>query len=232
MEGVRAYYRFDLCRILTRKYPKIIWFKLILSAVDTIFNLFGTIYRSLTSSKNDSSNNYLFLSKIDQPLDKILTSFSGESLFKRSAPDFQWMMDYPWVSNSKRADSDHSKYYFSQYSKDFKQWFIRVDDNAGHIVGFMILTRHKGELKTPYLYADSSVIDDIAIFLIEFLRKHKIPTLVTHHPELVKHIRSLRRSFLYVRKSVYGFITSRKIISEWKDELIGFREGDGDGAFT
>ncbi len=230
--GVRAYFRFDLARILSRKYSGLSKLKPLTQLADKILNSLNNLKLKLIISKVKPLYHYVFLDKIEPSLEDFIVPFLQTSIFKRSVPEFQWMMDYPWVSNTKDEENDYSKYYFSQYSKDFRQWYIRIDDNKNTTVGFMVLTLHKGELRIPYLFTGNLIVNDISKFLLLFLMKMKISTLISHNELLVKSISDLKKFFIGIRKSEYGFITTPVILQNQKLIFDGLMEGDGDRMFT
>jgi len=141
------------------------------------------------------------------------------------------MKDYPWISDKKEKSIDYSKYYFSQYYPDFKQWFISIRNKNLQLTGFIILTRYKGELKTPYVYLKDNPGADLGIFLSTFAKKNKIRTIITYN-ELITETLIQQKFFLNKRRSTYGFLATKQLYELFKPLNKKVYDGDGDGAFT
>jgi hypothetical protein len=154
-----------------------------------------------------------------------------DSMLKRGIHEFRWLTKYPWVVNEKPVGTDISKYYFSQYDPEFRQWKLLISDDKG-MQGFAILTKHKGELKTPYILAEAEAMPDLLCFILELMKKEKICILVTHHASLAEEIRKRKRTFLYRKSSEYGFMATREVVELVNGNFGQMYEGDGDGMFT
>ena len=174
---------------------------------------------------------YDFLDVIDQETGDFIDLMTKNNLFRRSKKEFEWMKKHPWISNTKDNNIAYKKYYFSQYSPDFKQWFIRIHDKSSRIIGFMVLTRHKHELKTSYVLANEKYMKDIFQFLYRLMRREKICTLVCYN-SLVTEVEKNKKKFLLTRPSEYGFIATRELKDLLNNNFGEFYDGDGDGAFT
>lgn len=232
LNGVRAYFRFDLATILPRRYRKLKWVKPLFWIIDTCLNALISINDRKKLSRIELNNSYEFLDRIDEETGKFIEAAMTTNRFRRAKPEFEWMRKYPWVSDIKDKSVDYGKYYFSQYSSEFKQWFIRIRNADKQMVGFMVLTRHKHELKTPYLLATEENYNDIFLFVCQLLIKEKIPTLVTYHNELAAKVRQNQKYFLSIRQSEYGFIATKEIKEMMNNDYGTLYDGDGDGAFT
>ena len=142
------------------------------------------------------------------------------------------MVDFPWITSKKETGIDLNKYHFSQFSKDFKQWFIKVTDDYETIRGFLMLSLHKGILKTPYIIADTDLISDVALYIIKLAAEYRVSIIVSHHALLVDHLKKKKKFFIHQRDSEYGFITTKKMADKLNNISCTFYDGDGDGAFT
>ncbi len=177
-------------------------------------------------------NRYIAVNFINKKIEEFLRENTDQSLFKRNAEVFQWMVDFPWITGKKETGINLHKYHFSQFSKDFKQWFIKVTDDYDTIRGFLMLTLHKGILKTPYIITDDDLISDVAIFIIKLATHNKVSVIVSQHAQLVIHLKKMKKFFIHQRASEYGFITTKNIVDKLKNTTYNFYDGDGDGAFT
>ena len=230
--GIRAYIFFDLTHILINKKPGLRFFQPLFYLADTTLNLFFLMRIKLKIRKLTITNRYIAFHYFEKNINDLINRSTKNSMFRRDAEIFQWMVDFPWVKDMMEQGINTDKYYFSQYSRDFRQYFIKITDTYQKVIGFFMLTLHKGVLKVPYIFASSNLVPDIAIYLIRFMADFKIPVLVTHHSPLVREIEGRRKIFLHQRKSKYGLITTKKIADKLEKTENIFYEGDGDGAFT
>jgi hypothetical protein len=175
---------------------------------------------------------YQFLDEIDAVAGKFIDELVRDNPFRRTRKEFEWIQKFPWVSSTKDSRIEYSRYYFSQYTPDFNQWFVRINDASDQIAGFMVLTRHKNELKTPYIIARKELFRDIFQFICKLMITEKIPTLVTHNSNLLEHVYNSSRNFLLIRPSQYGFISTKVLTNLMKNDFGKLYDGDGDGAFT
>lgn len=182
-------------------------------------------------SNKESDYTFQYIDHIDNITDRFIKEFADESLFQRSTSEIEWMIKYPWIKDRKDPDINYSKYYFSQYSGDFCQWFVNIRNKQEQLIGFMILTRHKGELKTPYVFMKEDISKDLGIFISNFISKNRIRTVITYSQSIIHALESSKK-FLFKRKSAYGFLATYPLYELLNPLQKKIYEGDGDGAFT
>jgi hypothetical protein len=231
LDGFRFYIKSDLKNILTRKYSAAKIISPLLFFVDTVSNLILTLAYSILFRKKEKNYSFNFIDRIDLEHAQFINDIAKDSLFQRSSHELEWMKDYPWISDKKEKSIDYSKYYFSQYYPDFKQWFISIRNKNLQLTGFIILTRYKGELKTPYVYLKDNPGADLGIFLSTFAKKNKIRTIITYN-ELITETLIQQKFFLNKRRSTYGFLATKQLYELFKPLNKKVYDGDGDGAFT
>ncbi len=232
LNGIRAYLLFDFKHILVNKYSGLKILRPMLFLFDKALNLFCLLRLYFLLKEIQPVNRYISINYINKNIEEFINANVNGSLFKRKAEDFQWIIDFPWIKSKKDNKIDLKKYHFSQYSKDFRQWVIKITDAYETIIGFLILTLNKGVLKTPYIIADNSLIPDIAIFLLKLMTENKVSTIVSHHAQLVAQLKEMKKFFIYQRESKHGFITTSKIMERLKNSQFILHDGDGDGAFA
>jgi GNAT superfamily N-acetyltransferase len=232
LPGVRAYFRSDLLYLLSRRYSKLKVLRPLLWLADTMINAGNSVKNFFLLRHLKIAYSYEQLETINETAGSFIREAMKGTPFRRSQEEFEWMMKYPWVSNVREDQIDYKKYYFSQYSPDFKQWFIHIRSKSGETVGFMMLTRHKHEIKTPYLIGKKAIYEDIFRYLCRFMIDNKIYTLVTHNNNLVEQISKHTKFFLLIRPKEYGFIATPEIAKLMNNDPGKFFDGDGDGAFT
>ena len=210
LTGYRFYIKSDLKNILHRKYQNTKYFLWFLASIDLTFNLFLSALQAFSSKKNKIKNTYQFIDRIDIETSDFINNFAEKSLFQRSSEEFSWIMNYPWVSNKKDCSIDYSKYHFSQYVADFRQWFVKIKNERNLVIGFLMLTRHKNELKIPYYFCTENNDHDLASFMMDFIKLNHIRTTITYNSQIAKAIIN-KGTYFMKRKSNYGFLASSRI---------------------
>ena len=231
LKGIRAYLRFDLARILTRKYNKLEIFQPFLKLSDGCLNSILHIRLQWKLRKTVLKHNYTFVKKIDKQLNNFIDINTKNSSFRRGINEFDWILKYPWVINSEKAPPDANKYYFSWYANDFQQHLVKIEDNNNNIVGALILIIYRGELKTPYIFLNGADEKDVTMFLIQLMIENKIPTYVGYDPTVNGHIIK-SKLFWHKRNSEHGILISKKLAKEVNIDKPVLFYGDGDAVFT
>ena len=232
LKGLRAYMFFNMEHILINKYPGLKILFPVLFLFDKVLNFFCRIRVFFLVNNLHPTHRFVSFTYLNEEIGKFIEEHQRNSLFRRGTEEFQWMIDFPWVKGKKDNETDAGKYYFSHYCRNFRQWFIKITDDYEKVIGFLMLTSHKGILKTPYIIADEALIPDIAVFILKLMSEYKIPTLVSHHAQLVDQLTKRKKFFLNTRASEKGFITTKQIMDRLKDESHLVYDGDGDNAFT
>lgn len=232
LPGIRAYFRFDLSTILPRRFPKLKMIKPLLWLADTSLNTLLSIYFNAKAWRIKLENSYEYLEEVDTDTGKFLDESVKENPFRRSHEEFNWMQKYPWISNEKDRSLPYDKYYFSQYAPDFRQWFVRIRNKKQQIVGFLMLTNQKHELKTPYIIVTKEILPDVFQFIYRLMIKEKVFTLVSHHKYFVEQVYKNKNKFLMIRAKNYGFIATNEIAQLMNNKYGKLSDGDGDRAFT
>lgn len=228
LEGIRAYLRFDLANILSRKNPKLKRLKFLISLIDFTANSILNIRLSTQLKSTKNSCEYSEIQLFDEALSEFILKKSSTTLFRRDAEQFIWMMNFPWVKKVDQISKESARYYFSQESKDFQQWFIKVT-KQGKVVGFLVLNKNKGELKTPYLLIEDQCAEDISNFILKLCIKEGIRTYIGYNSALNTHLAN-SNIFIKTKPSTYGFLIGKELHKKVQKPFSLF-EGDGDGGF-
>lgn len=230
LSGIRAYVRFDLENILKRRSTVFQKIAPLLKLSDALLNLPVWLKLKINISNFSTNCKVENIDSFDNKLSDFIQEQIADSTFRRGTEEFNWIINNPWVKRVNKISSEAAKYYFSQEGKDFRQWFLKVEKNDS-IIGFLVLTLHKAELKTPYVLYDEKYVSEIAAIIGRLIIKEKVNTYISYNEKVNK---ALRESglFLHVRKSEYGFLISNELKQTLSEKLPKLYEGDGDGAFT
>jgi GNAT superfamily N-acetyltransferase len=230
LEGIRGYSLIDFRTLLVRKYPKLFYLKPILSSIDTMGNLVVNYRLRNIKKKLNYSCNFSDIEVFDNDINTFIESFIDKSLLRRSSKEFNWIKDFPWVKKVEKLSQESDRYYFSQESKDFVQYFLKVE-KKNTVVGFLMITIFRGELKIPYIFYKPGFAQDIANYIAFLIIKTRVKVYIGYDQILNKKLYELG-VFYHKRKSKYGFIVGKSMQGILKDKVSLLFYGDGDGAFT
>lgn len=230
LQGLRGYVRFDMAQILSRRNIFFRKISPILQLSDFILNLPVWLKLKINQANFYTPCTFDEIEEFDERLRKFIDENVSESTFRRGTEEFEWMKNYPWVKKVKKLSKEASKYYFSQEGQDFRQWFLKVEDR-GNIVGFLLLTLYRGELKTPYLIYDEKYVREISSIIARIIIKEKVFTYISYNQKINVLLKN-SGLFLHSRKSDYGFLIAKSLKEKFPDSSPFLFDGDGDGAFT
>lgn len=228
LKGIRGYLRTDFEQILVRKNKKLAPVRPLLKMIDFSINLVLNVRLGLKLKSIKTSCKYFEIQSIDGSLAEFIRKKTQYSLFQRRADEFSWFMKYPWVKKVKEISPEAKRYHFSQEGKDFKQWFFKIEQN-NIIVGFIILSRFNGELRTPYLLFDEEAVEDIAGLIARLAIQNRIRTYISTN-EMLNHCLIKTGIFFHRKVSEHGFIVGKNLQHLIVGDVVVF-DGDGDGAF-
>jgi GNAT superfamily N-acetyltransferase len=230
LRGIRAYVKFDLNNILPRKNNFSRKISPILHFIDLFLNLPVWLKLKITQANFYTPCTFDEIEVFDKKLKQFIAENISESTFRRGAIELEWMKNYPWIRKVKQISKETSKYYFSQEGRDFRQWFLKVEDK-GKIVGFLMLTLYRGELKTPYLIYDEKYTKEIASIIAQTIINEKVCTFIGYDKK-VNTLLQKSGLFMHTRQSEYGFLISKTLKDKLSDNSPVLFDGDGDGGFT
>ncbi len=101
------------------------------------------------------------IDRIDEPVDAFITRHTDGDPLARSKMQWNWILDFPWVSASADDKMVQKRYEFSVFSEDFRQVPIVVKRHDA-IIGFLFLTLHAGRLWLKYAYYDPADAEDVS----------------------------------------------------------------------
>jgi GNAT superfamily N-acetyltransferase len=230
LNGVRAYALLDSKTLVTRRYPKLKYIKPVLKVIDGAGNLFLQYRQKQTLKKLSLTCSYTEIKSFDASIRSFITDKVNTSLFRRGVDGFNWIKNYPWVIKVDKQTDEAKRYYFSQESEDFEQLFIKVQQKDA-IVGILIITIFRGELKIPYLFYKLEFVEDMARYIARLLIGKGVKTYVGYDALINEKLSSLG-IFFHTRPSIYGFIAGKEMEQMLKGKDVKLFYGDGDGAFT
>jgi hypothetical protein len=166
------------------------------------------------------------LSQPDKDCYDFLKQQPGNSFSQKDQAFFNWLFQYPWLSDKKTPDA--VRYPFSVFSEAFSYQTIKVYDNKS-FKGFFIFSLREGHLKTLFFYVPDLYLHEIALFLKNYCLKYEIERLTVYKKQLADEL--LKRKFPFLHAKRYG----QKIYSTFQvsnQKQLIFQDGEGDVPFT
>jgi len=217
--AMRYYYKSNLAELLPSKKTFFEKNKIWLKRFDNLINIFIPY---LIAGKNN-------LYKITKTIDKTLNQFlinQKKNPIARNAEDFQWILDYPWLSQ----ETEQPNYLFSSYSKDYEMFWVSVYQNQ-EIVAAMLCSVRNGNLKVLYYFGN---VEFVAGILPKIIKKYKIKMMTIYDDKLNTVIQKNKTpKSIYKRPLKRDYLTHKEFKEKLgKDFKFNFTDGDGDFSFT
>jgi hypothetical protein len=217
--AVRYYFKSNLAELLPLKKPIFEKNKKWLKRFDNLVNTFIPYF---SKGKNHL---YKISKNTDQNLQKFISK-QKKNPIGRSSEEFQWMLDFPWLSTEK----EQPNYLFSSYSKDYNMFWVSVYQNQ-EIVAAMLCSVRNGHLKVLYSFGNINLISET---LPKIIRKYKVKMMTIYDDQLHFAIEKNKNP-----RAIYKRPLERKymIHKEFRKKLgkdfdFKFTDGDGDFSFT
>jgi GNAT superfamily N-acetyltransferase len=221
--GKRYYFRTDLAHIIPSKKPS-------LKLLKPLFQLGDVAINTCISIKNSFIKKPDFKFEILDSIDSESSSFISGFTANRDTNEMNWLIKNPWVLEGEKNDDN---YLFSNYSKEFKYFWIKIYDENNRLVTCSLLLLRDGHLKILYLFSNHN-LNQFLTFLNYFIVKNKVKFLTNYHIELNQKI-DLRKDFpkIYEKDFERRYMFHKHLLENLpKGFDPNFQDGDGDCAMT
>ncbi|WP_169712644.1 GNAT family N-acetyltransferase [Epilithonimonas caeni] len=215
--AVRYYYKSNLAELLPSKKDIFLKNKIWLKRFDSFINIFIPY---LSKGKNHI---YKISRSVDDDLSRFI-SVQAKNPIARSSEDFQWMLNFPWLSQKK----EESDYLFSSYSEDYEMFWVVVYENQ-QIVSAMLCSVRNSHLKVLYYFGNSKVVSEV---LPKIIRKYNVKMMTLYDDHLNHSINDLPKA-IYKRPLKREYLVHKGFKEKLgKNFDFDFTDGDGDFSFT
>jgi GNAT superfamily N-acetyltransferase len=228
-QGIRGFLRFNLADILPPKrslfkkvLPLLNAFDHILNSANAIRLLFYKKYRLSAGIRIE------YPESIGPETEMFVRQYNRHEWVKRGKPEWDWIMNYPWLLQSGEKDTESNRYYFSSVAKRFYYKRVQFKDEKGNSIAFFILSVRNNHLTVPYFYCISNYFEDACKFLVNTMLEEKISMITTFNKDLSETLERMSTPFILKRpiKRPYLFPKTLDIPG------LEFQDGDGDSVFT
>ena len=230
-DGVRGYLRMDFEGIIHRKRPQLSRFKPIFRFSDALFNLANQPRLKLTQKR--ARIRWTFVNHIDDKLATFIDQRQENQLTRRLAEDINWIIKHPWILSAPKSDEYSKRYHFSAIDKRFEVLNLRLCNNDGESIGYIMLTIRGKYLKVPYFYVEDEYKEEAALIILNLMIDAGLRIITVFHPDLVQYFRKNPQPFIHLRKARRNYIIS-KVFAEHQNAQpeVLIQDGDADCAFT
>lgn len=226
LNGRRWYLQSDLARILPPKSKYFNKIKPLLTTFDTASNALLRISNIFKNPVNKLNN----VTELNDELTQFIIQFNQDTAFQRDGDTLQWMLQYPWLVQSKPT-IDSVRYYFSSVADQFVSKAFTIQNDKNQIAGFILIMVRDGHLKIPILHYNCS-IQEVAKVVKSIVRQYQVKTFTLYHPELIHHLQSKNAFFAFSKAIVRKYLISTVFWVELDHIAVPLSDGDGDTAFT
>jgi GNAT superfamily N-acetyltransferase len=143
---------------------------------------------------------------------------------------FDWITSYPWLQEGERQDE---RYFFTWIVPRLKNTCLKVWDNGGKLIGFLMLAVVGEKMTLPYVCLQQEAFPAVVHILDHYLCAEKISYLTTYNPEMMGLLENSRTPLLGRRRMYQKVFATHELIRQLPDgNKIFFQDGDGDVVFT
>lgn len=234
LSGIRAYMRFDLCRLL---YPRSKFFariKIVLQAIDLILNFFNDIRLMFHRRKYTMPLSDLQMAdKIDPQLEDFISTGKITWSSFRKPQDLNWIIRFPWVIEQHRKDDLNKKYYFTSTARQYCNLNLKLFDIHDRLILYMMIVIIDKKMTVPYACFNKIYVSKAADIILYFIFKRKVNYVTLFDPELVSEFIRRKLPLLLKKKMIRKYFATQDLIDLLPPKgKIYIMDGDGDVAFT
>jgi GNAT superfamily N-acetyltransferase len=171
-----------------------------------------------------SKMNYTEQDDLDQECKNYLKT-CPETFFNRKEKDLDWIIQYPWVT---QTGQDDCVYPFSYLKKDYSLKVVKMG-KENTFSGFFIYTIIQSKMKILYYFMDADMLPRMLDVVFQIALKNRIEYLTVLDFRLAWLLKRRNNCFAFSR-SYTSHIYSSIVVS--KEGFQTVFDGDGDYCFT
>ncbi len=202
-----------------------------LKAADRLINFFHDMVITEPVMTQQTEVHEIGEGQIDPFLEAMIHEQQLNNLFRRGKEEFQWILQYPWISTGASSDIKAS-YHFSRIADRFENRIFRIGKPDEGSLAFLWITIINDKLGIPYYFTSSSLLTLKAreIILSEMV-KYGCSYLTTRHPALAP-VLGLRHNPWILSRQMPQHYFAHQHFSGLLPADPDIQDGDGDGVFT
>ncbi|MFN3404339.1 MAG: GNAT family N-acetyltransferase [Cytophagaceae bacterium] len=233
LDGVKAFRKFNLSVVLP---PKSAFFRKlypVLWILDMVLNIFLIPYTLKWKSVISKYKLHLKpFQQFDAGTKRFLDYHSTELITARRSEDFEWIHQYPWITEGMENEESR-RYYFSSVADRFTVLFYKLTNNTGDIEALIFVTIRNDHMKVSYVFYNKGKESEVLKAINKVAVDYKVAAVTVFDKGIINEMHNKSTPFIYLKPVKKHFLISYKIKSVFAGQLTGFLQGgDGDSIFV
>lgn len=229
--GFRGYLRPNFAQILPPKKSFFEKIKPVLSVVDMLLSLPNIIRIKLLHNRKPPCE-IRYLKDIDEHLANFITANQANELARRDRAALQWMLQYPWVTESAFPDEPARRYHFTSTAREFKTLALQLLDSEQQTIGVLILSLRDGHLRVPHAWHPDEHSATVASVIFAQAIRLGAKMLTLYHPRLVRYCNEYNTPFFWGKTLRRTYFVGQGLSDILAIQPLILQDGDGDVGFT
>jgi len=160
-----------------------------------------------------------------------INQYAFYSSFNRRSNELNWIIKYPWIGNDQNSLQESKRYYFSVYSPQFENKFLKVY-HEGILRAVIFITIRNGVAKIPYIFADDEDMDIVSRSLMNYFSKIHISILISYHYDWKRSILKYSKKRCFYKNTMRTYLGTKDLIHLIDKSSVVIETGDGDNIFV
>jgi len=228
-KGSRGVLRFYLADLITKRYKKLKFIKIIFVLIDLFLNLLLWPARYFFIKKHGRYKlEFEPVTKISTETERFIKTYSKNDFIGNTSATLGWIKKYPWVTEQK--NDTPCNYPFSHVVNRYELDYFELK-KAGKLKAFVAFSVRDNLMKIPFIYFDEKDSEEVLHSVFWFILKKRYDSILVFHPAIISFLDKNRLPFIY-KKKVDKQVGITTVLKENFDEKPILQDGDGDVIFT
>lgn len=232
-KGIKGVLRSNLSFVIPTLFPKTKRFAGAFNMIDHLLNLLINIklyVQKILLSKKLKNTEVEYVNIIDNETQQLINRYNTNDLSTKDEAFYEWLKAYNWVQKAPLLKlTNHKKYEFSIYDREFEYSLIKVNNN-GKCIGFIVLQKRNYVTKVLFTYFDTDNTAIIANVIKLQAISQNTREIICYDPALCDNFKK-SQLFLYRTKKLKQSIIS-KVYNTTDFDATRMNFGDGDCSFA
>lgn len=232
LQGLDIRLRLNVTRDILRRLPALKIFRGLFKIVDVMMDEVMDFRRFFWQRRKNPCQGLTFeyISAIDEEADRFIQRHHQQDLTRKGKPDFNWIMNNPWILSAPLKDAASKKYYFSSRADRFSYLAIKVFEHHTEMMGFLLLKVRNDRMSVVYSYFENRHAASITAAAFHHALVMNMSILSLYDERLVASISELGCPCWSAKKKSRGFSLS-KAFADIPLANSRMQGGDGDLVF-
>jgi len=232
LQGLDIRLRLNVTRDILRGFPALKIFRGLFKIVDGMLDEVMGFRRFFWQRRKNPCQGLTFeyISAIDEEADRFIQRHHQQDLTRKGKPDFNWIMNNPWILSAPLKDAASKKYYFSSRADRFSYLAIKVFEHHPEMMGFLLLKVRNDRMSVVFSYFENRHAASITAAVFHHALVMNMSILSLYDERLVASISEFGCPCWSAKKKSRGFSFS-KAFADIPLANSRMQGGDGDLVF-